>query len=155
MLQLHLSDQQFYCLLICVLYYSFEGINHTLSFISDMEEEVPEVKSDESVSDYFGRTRDYWLSQADAAASAQGVDMPWKQLKKQALALAEQHHQQHSKRWFTAWTVLTIATQNCCSWFDTNYLFCDKCLLNVNEQQQCKSDIFSLLEGPYRIEVPP
>ena len=30
MLQLHLSDQQFYCLLSCVLYYRFEGIFFTL-----------------------------------------------------------------------------------------------------------------------------
>ena len=59
-----------------------------------MDEEIPRVKSGESVTDYFGRTRDYWLQEADQEAEASGAEVTGKQLKKEALKLAEIFYKQ-------------------------------------------------------------
>ena len=57
---------------------------------SDMElGEAPSAKPDETLDNYFSRTRDYWMLKADDVASAEGLDATTKQLKKAARKMAE------------------------------------------------------------------
>ena len=59
-----------------------------------MEEDIPTIESAESVTDYFSRTKDFWLELADNEAEESGIEITGKQLKKRAFALAEEHFKQ-------------------------------------------------------------
>ena len=59
---------------------------------SDMEDEAaPDARHGESLNDFFGRTRDYWLEAADTRAERAGIELLGKALKKEAFAMAEEH----------------------------------------------------------------
>ena len=58
-------------------------------------EEVPAIQKDESVADYFSRTKDYWLQLADEEAEQNNQEITGKVLKKRAFSMAEEHFKKH------------------------------------------------------------
>ncbi|CAD5117128.1 DgyrCDS5936 [Dimorphilus gyrociliatus] len=54
----------------------------------EMEDSPPPLKNDEELSEYFGRTKDYWMQIADEEAEEKNVKLSAKQLKSNALELA-------------------------------------------------------------------
>ena len=64
---------------------------------SDMEEEVPAVRPGESLNDYFGHSKDYWLEQADTLVSKDSQQLTGKQLKKAAFQMAEEFFKQQGE----------------------------------------------------------
>lgn len=62
-----------------------------------MEVPAPDVRSDESLNDYFGRTRDHWLQIADSQAEKKGEELLGKALKKVAFQMADIHYKAEAK----------------------------------------------------------
>ncbi|KAI0236404.1 Kelch domain-containing protein 4 [Lamellibrachia satsuma] len=57
----------------------------------EAEDELPPVvTSGESAKDYFSRNHDFWMQEADAVATKEGLSVTGKQLKKAALKMAEE-----------------------------------------------------------------
>ena len=54
------------------------------------DEPPPAVTSGETAKDYFSRHRDFWMQEADDVATKQGLSVAGKQLKKDALKMAEE-----------------------------------------------------------------
>ena len=54
------------------------------------DEPPPAVTSGETAKDYFSRNRDFWMQEADDVATKQGLSVAGKQLKKDALKMAEE-----------------------------------------------------------------
>lgn len=53
-----------------------------------MDDNPPPVKNDEELSEYFGRTKEYWMDKADEEAEDKNLKLSAKQLKSNALELA-------------------------------------------------------------------
>ena len=60
--------------------------------------EALDVKPDETLDNYFSRSRDYWMLKADDVASAEGLDVSTKQLKKAARKMAEEFMNESGKK---------------------------------------------------------
>ena len=57
----------------------------------EAEDELPPVvTSGELAKDYFSRNHDFWMQEADAVATKEGLSVTGKQLKKAALKMAEE-----------------------------------------------------------------
>ncbi len=61
-----------------------------------MEEDIPEVTSGEEFASYFGRSKDFWLCQADELAEKEGVEATGKVLKMKAREMAEDYFKQQT-----------------------------------------------------------
>lgn len=59
---------------------------------SDMEEEIPEVRGEEEFAEYFSRTKEYWLDQAETLAEKEGVEATGRRIKKAANRMAEEFY---------------------------------------------------------------
>ncbi len=57
-----------------------------------MDEDAPDVDGDEDCADYFGRTKDFWLDQAERVAEKEGLEVTGRRIKKAATRMAEEFY---------------------------------------------------------------
>ena len=64
---------------------------------SDMEEDAPEVQEDEEFADYFSRTKEFWLDEAEYVAEKKGLEVTGRRIKKAATRMAEEFYSNSKK----------------------------------------------------------
>ena len=57
---------------------------------SEMEEDAPEVEEEEEFAEYFSRTKEFWLDQAESIAEKEGLEVTGRRIKKAGIRMAEE-----------------------------------------------------------------
>ena len=55
-----------------------------------MDEDAPGIEDEEEFLDYFSRTKEFWLDQAESVAEKEGLEVTGRRIKKAATRMAEE-----------------------------------------------------------------
>ena len=64
---------------------------------SEMDEDAPEVEEEEEFTEYFNRTREFWLNQAESVAEKEGLEVTGRRIKKAGIRMAEEFYNNSKK----------------------------------------------------------
>ena len=62
-----------------------------------MDEDVPEVEEEEEFTEYFSRTKEFWLDQAESVAEKEGLEVTGRRIKKAGIRMAEEFYNNSKK----------------------------------------------------------